>query len=249
MPNFENNIRDLIIDYLSSNLSTSTKEYVDQWIKESEKNKNTFEEIKSIWNKKAGKGLNRKLSWNKLLRRMKQREPKPILVKPNFTKYAAIIMLLIGIVGYLFVPNTTTFATITTDKNYFTDTLQNGTVVYLYPSSELIQMKSNKTNDEYLLKGEAFFVIPIKTDKDIYIFMGDAKVKVAGTSFRANSCINNIDVSITVESGNVELTNKNKPKEPLQINAGEQGYYSCNNQNIWKHKNSNNIYLIYQPEI
>lgn len=249
MPVPENKIRDLLIDYLSGSLNDEDNKLVLQWINNSIHNKKTFEELKSFWETATPQESNKKTSWNKLLRKMKEQENKPILIKPNFTKIAAAIMLIVGVISYLAVPNSPEYSSITTDKNFLTDTLQNGSILYLYPSSELIQIKNTKKDDEYILKGEAFFIIPENTDKDICICMGDAKVKVEGTSFRAKSCLNNSDISITVESGNVELINKNKPKEPFQINAGEQGYFSCNNQNIWKHKNNDNIYLIYQPEI
>lgn len=249
MPDKEKQIHGLLIDYLTDSLNKDDILIVKQWINSSAKNNATFEELKHIWQDKSYSSIDKKKSWNRLLQRMKKREPKPVLIKPNFTKIAATIMLLIGMLGYLFIPNSPEYSSITTDKNFLTDTLENGSVLYLYPSSELTQIKNSETYDEYVLKGEAFFVIPEKTDKAISIVMGEAKVQVTGTSFRAKSCEHNTDISITVESGKVELINKNKPKEPMQINAGEQGYFSCNNQQIWKHKNNDNIYLIYQPEI
>ena len=52
-----------------------------------------------------------------------------------------------------------------------------------------------------------------------------------------------------VEEGTVELLENASPDKKLLVEAGEEGFYSMANNQLWKQTKSSNIYLIYQPQI
>ncbi len=243
-------IHNLIIDYLSGGLNDADEAILFQWITKSEQNKIEFEQTKGIWNNDESFIKPAKLNWEQLSTIINDRDKKHYKFEKQWIAIAATMILLVA-TGWFLNSLTKSNDTLQTSTNsYITDTLENGCVVYLYPSSELISTSNylSQNKQEYDLEGEAFFVIPKDTDKEVIITVGDAQIKVEGTSFRVSSCNNGNSISVMVESGLVKLTKKSDPMHQLMINAGEQGYYSCSNHKMWKQEKSESIYLIYQPE-
>ncbi len=243
-------IHNIIIDHLSSTLNEKDEAFLYQWISESDDNKKVFEQSKEIWNTKEIINELDGANWDKFSAVLKRREKKHYRFEKQWLAIAATMLILVAAGWFLHSLSVANNTLQTSSNDYITDTLENGCVVYLYPSSELTPKNQyfSQNKQEYSLKGEAFFVVPKTTENDVVITIGDAQIRVKGTSFRVSSCDKKKAISVMVESGRVELTKKSDPLNQLMIQAGEQGYYSCTNHEMWKQEKSESIYLIYQPE-
>lgn len=243
------NIYDNIIDYLSNSLSKDDKESVEQWIKESKDNEFTFNSIKSIWegNYETENIVDDK--WKDFDTQLKVRKP---LKQKYIYVVAAVLLLMLSFTWVVQSYKNDVSVMQTNNDSFLSDTLANGWVVYLYPNSVLSTYKSFKDYKEtlgYRFSGEGFFVVPEHEGADIVINVGGANIQVGGAAFRINSCSENNDFSVLVESGKLDLESVKMPENKLLINAGEQGYYSCSQKTIWKNTKNEDIYLIYQPEV
>lgn len=243
------NIYDLIIEYLSDSLSEDNKESVEQWIKESDENKNTFNAIKIIWESDNENLKSEYANWDAFKQNLRLRKQTVLSLPLSRIAIAAVIIVLIGMGWFNRTQNEELPVLQTNNKCFLTDTLKNGWIVYLYPNSELSSHLNQKNIEEYKFSGEGFFIVPENSGQEVSIRIGDANIQVNGTSFRVNSCKQDNNFSVLVEAGHLELNSNKQSSMPLLINAGEQGYYSCTNKTIWKDQKEEEIYLIYQPNI
>lgn len=245
-----NNItHNTIIDYLSHQLTYDDQIKFEKWLDESDENVAIVQTIKKSWNvSKAKPSEKRKQAWNKLTNSIEERQQG--FIKRNYFSIAVAASLLILITSGWFLKNTTTkmVSIVTNEDTFRRDTLENGCIVYLYPSSSIeVQPKLSFTNkQEIKLNGEAFFIVPPNMGNNVSINVGGASIKVTGTSFRVKGNSDK-EVSVLVESGEVILKSKTKTKNKLIVAAGEEGYFFNKNNELWKKPKTENIYLIYQP--
>lgn len=246
----ENIIYDRIIDHLSNNLPHDQKLIFEKLLESSPEYQKKYNEVKAIWegtveNKYTG---NQSKAFEQLNKNLSERE-SGFIKRHIFTISVAASLIILIASGWFLNHSTVEMVSYTTNEDTFIkDTLKDGSIVYLYPSSKL-EMKDEKNtsyNKEMKLEGEAFFVVPSSENKEIIITVGDAAIKVNSTSFRINAEKNG-EISVMVESGTVELSSEKINKKKLLVKAGEQGYYSKTNNQIWKQEKRDNIYLIYQP--
>lgn len=249
MTNSKNATYDKIVDFLSSEKSIAENEIFMQWIQQSEDRLQAYQQIKKFWQTDqtlSQAELDKK--WGRFQRALDERNLS------NFKKHlfqisvAASLLILIA-AGWFLNKSTEKMVTLSTNENTFRkDTLEDGSIIYLYPSSALrINKKTKfKLNKEMNLIGDAFFVVAETDGNEMVINVGEASIKVKGTSFRVNALPNG-EISVMVESGAVEFSSVKTEGNPLIVQAGEQGYYSPERQQIWKQGKTDNIYLIYQP--
>jgi ferric-dicitrate binding protein FerR (iron transport regulator) len=154
MTNFNNIDYDQIIDYLGENLDTGQKKAFEQWLNESELNQQLFEKIKVHWmNQIPGDTISGSMQWERLLYTIKNRQ------KPNFRKMAiaisvaASILILVSLSWFINISRNNMVSFSTKADSFRKDTLDDGSIVYLYPSSS-IEMEQKKM--KITLKGEAY---------------------------------------------------------------------------------------------
>ncbi len=245
-----NKIYDTIINYLSHQLSVDEIVVFEKWLNNSEKNKKLFEKVSKYWNSNnITVAENKDIVWEKLSKAIAERNSSFIYRNSFSIAVAASIILLIAS-GWFLKTTTDKMVNIVTNEHSFKcDTLNNGSIVYLYPSSS-INVEQSSLNNEMIIKltGEAFFIVPPNKGNKVKICVGGASIKVTGTSFRVCGN-NNQEVSVVVESGQVILKDKNRKNKQLIVQAGEQGYYINSDTELRKKQKTENIYLIYQPDI
>lgn len=140
-----------------------------------------------------------------------------------FNIAASILMILGFSLALIYVTktdNNTEFASIT-DKNIYTDnfientnttnsiqqiTLQDGSIVNLYPQSKIRYPKpfSEKKREIYL-RGQAFFKITKNPSKSFWVYTEKISTQVLGTSFMVKAFENMKDVSVEVKTGKVSV--------------------------------------------
>ncbi|MBI9066689.1 MAG: FecR domain-containing protein [Salinivirgaceae bacterium] len=244
----ENILYDNIIDYLSGIASEDEKIHFEKCLSESSDNAELFQKVKCFWDDTTTAQIGDvNNAWSSIKNAIKER--KRGLVRRHLFQISVAATLLLLIASGWFIKNSAIemVSFVTNEDTFRKDTLKDGSIVYLYPSSKL-EMKNNKSlayNKEMNLEGEAFFVVPSSPDKEIIINVGDVAIKVKGTSFRVSTNKNG-EISVAVESGSVELSTNKTGKKKLLVEAGEEGYYSSRCEQIWKQSKKENIYLIYQ---
>ncbi len=244
-------IHDTIIDYLSNRLSNNEIADFEKWLHGSDENRELFEKVSKFWNNNNIKITEQKnRAWENFSIAIKERK-RGFLIRNSFSIAVAASLILLIASGWFLKTTTSKMVSIVTNENTFIcDTLDNGSIVYLYPSSSIKVEKQSAFSNEMIIKlnGEAFFIVPPNLGNKVKICVGGASIKVTGTSFRV--CGNNTqEVSVIVESGQVILKDKNKKNKQLVVQAGEQGYFLNSDTKLWKKQKTENIYLIYQPDI
>jgi len=242
-------IHNTIIDYLSGELTHDDTLMFEKWLNESPDNQAVFNTIKTQWDNEALPNKRKQdKAWERLSNSIQER--KKSFIRRNAFPIAAAASILLLIASGWFLKNTAqNMVSITTNENTFRrDTLANGSIVFLYPSSsiEVVKISPFSNKEKITLKGEAFFIVPSNTGKNFNINVGNALINVKGTTFRVNGSCNK-DVSVMVESGEVILTSINKNKNELIVQAGEKGFFTNANNDLRKQPKTENIYLIYQP--
>lgn len=103
--------------------------------------------------------------------------------------------------------------------------LADGTRIWLSPSS-VLKYPAEFTGNvrEVNLSGEAFFEVAHDTQHPFIIYSGNIETKVLGTSFNIQAYDNQEDISITVVTGKVNVTDKKKV-ENINLVANERAVF------------------------
>jgi len=245
---------DLFAKYFARETNVQESTDLDNWVNESAENKKSFDQMYFLWMQSAKKEIEQKvnsnLAWEKLQNRIHAPEQKMKIVPQeqsiylrtakNLLKVAAV--LFIGyIIGY-FVDNYTSDPQYLSQKTTI-DTvniiLADQTSVKLNKNSKLTYPNEFKKDKRLVkLKGEAFFKVTHDETKPFVVETKIARIKVLGTSFniKADDSINK--VSVTVQSGKVELSGINNESEKLILTKGETGIIDNETGNIYKEQNT-----------
>lgn len=101
-------------------------------------------------------------------------------------------------------------------------TLADGSIVTLNGKSKLVYERSFTGNTRQVkLTGEAFFTIAKNPAKPFIISVGNAEVKVLGTSFNVNA--SNKHVEVLVETGKVQFSLAKEPNNKIILEKGDFG--------------------------
>ncbi len=218
---------DILIDYLSGQISASDKIKVEEWINSSEENKNLFQSVKSIWDvpaqnfpqpdteaalQKVWAQIN---SGNKS--KIYKLETKPTvnyifqtITQSSFIRVAASILIIISAVYFvstLFYKSETALVQIKSEVLQ-TIKLSDGTIVTLDKGSSFSYQENfeNSGKREVSLNGEAFFEVVKNVDVPFIINANNGKIKVLGTKFNVRAWENSGDVTVAVSEGKVALS-------------------------------------------
>ena len=231
MNDIENFDRDILIKYLNNEVNSREKLEVENWLKQSEKNREELEQSRQMLSKVdayfKAKNFDSNTAWNNVHSKItlpqltvikrKQFRKEAII---SVYKYAAIIVVavLLGTIGfYIGFKNQKSeiySEVISADKQVVNEyVLPDGSKVALNSNSQLLFPKHFKNNvREVTVHGEAFFDVKPNPEKPFIIHAGNAQVKVVGTSFNVCAYPNTETVEVVVRTGKVEVTNVNKEK-------------------------------------
>ncbi|WP_109831493.1 FecR family protein [Reichenbachiella versicolor] len=180
-------------------------------------------------------------AWEKQKRRIVRESWRSKLVKVGV---AAVLVFGVTL-AFLTIRNEVTNSWVTVSADQLDDKkyeLPDGSIVYIYPGSTLKYQEDFAQNRNLELNGEAFFDVSRDESHPFVIGLGDAQVKVLGTSFNVAS--SNKVHSVQVKSGKVayELEG-NKPvlltkNMNLKVEAGKISMVERSEPNIlsWYNK-------------
>lgn len=246
MENIENSKYELLAKFLAGETSEQENLELKTWLQVSEENQKVFDESKAAFDKTASyyrqSRFNAHSAWKNVQAQTGPIQSKIVPLKKNrkevvaqFYKYAAVIVvaLLLGTVGYYIgfknrVP--AVYNEIISANNQVLQefVLPDGSMVALNANSKLTFPK--KFNDDFRevsIEGEAFFDVKPNAEKPFVINAGNAQVKVLGTSFTVNAYPENDAIEVIVETGKVQVVNKNPETQEnlgkIFLSPGEKG--------------------------
>ncbi|HEY8929657.1 MAG TPA: FecR domain-containing protein [Mucilaginibacter sp.] len=212
---------DQLIRYVLGEASESEIKEVTAWINASEANARQYEQTRFIL--KASEQLaqvsplTETEAWDKFKeKRTAAQDAIPVrsIGRPNnWLHIAATAFLIIGAswAGYYFFNQRSKapeFVTIRANDKVLTDTLPDGSVVYLNKRSNIIYASNFKQHREIKLVGEAFFDVVHNSSAPFTVHAGNVTARDIGTSFNVNSTAKRIEV--IVEKGIVEVSSKSQ---------------------------------------
>jgi transmembrane sensor len=243
----------LIIKYLSNRYDAVEKEAVNAWINTSEKNRKDYEDIKKIWEAAEAAPDTIQPDFDKAWKNIKAqtgiREPNErrltIGNHMNLLRVAAALIILIG-TGiilkkvYFEKPVMNIEASLNNSKKKIQ--LADGTTIFLNRNSKLtFPKKFNHNAREVFLEGEAFFKVARDTSHPFIVHASVTVVRVLGTSFNIKAT-DSVHIFVSVLTGKVAFTAKNKPSESIHLEKGDQGSYETTTQHMNKtHYNDENF--------
>jgi transmembrane sensor len=188
-------------------------------------------------------------AWAKLKQRMDAGEEAPVVpmvAKPRRFAIAwaaaAALLLLIGL-GIFFkyfkggdIP-VNEFATATQNAT-LTDTLPDGSTIFLNKNSNLNYAENSKGERIVKLKGEAFFEVKHNAKKPFVIVANSVFIKDIGTGFNVKTDDAANTVTVVVESGMVDFYTKDQ--KGITLKAGQTGVYNGTTKAFSKVENEAN---------
>lgn len=233
-----NDIDDLIGKYLAGEAGAEEIAFVESWAKADERNQHYLDQLKTIFQKAATvKGyqtFDTDAAWNKLKHSMKQPgqgNVVPLRSRSSMTVYwrvaaSALILIGVGWFAYTFLtPSTTQPVEVATDRSTASDTLPDGSDVFLNRETKLTYAYDKKKKTHTVkLKGEAYFNIHHEDDKTFLVQIADVYIRDIGTAFNVKAYPDSEIVEVVVEEGEVMFfTDKDSG---VYLRANGKGVYN-----------------------
>jgi ferric-dicitrate binding protein FerR (iron transport regulator) len=251
--NLKNTTLDKLLLYLEGSLSQEEQEQIEQLLESNEEYQRVFTVLRENYTSEPAKERTPTMdaSWNTIMDRIEPHHKwylSPAVI--SFSAAAAIVIAFFS--GWFINQFAVSERTIMANEHQFiADTLENGGIVYLYPSSTMNTKSSKRFKDGQLvqLEGNAFFNLPNSEEMQLVLESGGSKIRLKGSSFRINTSDSGQEVSIQVEDGLCEITVDGRESEKMLVNAGEKAYFNTKDFTLRKEKPEDDIYLIYQPQL
>jgi transmembrane sensor len=218
LDNRKDHIDDLIGKYLSGEAVPNESRFVENWIAESEHNRKYFNQLKTIFSRAATitetQHFDTDAAWNRVKTKLhRQNGAKTVELKPEknyfglYLKIAASIIIVLGI-GFFtyrsFDSATTDTIEVIAEKKTQADTLPDGSGVFLNKETRLAYEFDKKKNTHTVkLKGEAYFNVHHKDEKEFIVLADDVFIRDIGTSFNVKAYPGSNTVEVVVEEGEV----------------------------------------------
>ena len=236
---------DDILDLITGNLNSEGKKVVLTKIKEEPETKIFFRKAKIVWalmssTRKAPDDLIDK-SFCELQTRISLK-PRTLKINP-FLKYAAILILFIGVSSALFFlgkqstpghSNTIRYTSIVADYGQISKViLPDGSTVWLNSGTKLTYNSDfSFTNRDLALSGQAFLKVQKNENIPLIVSSGDLKVKVHGTKFDVCAYPDEDKINVILESGCVELLHAKNKDFSYKLKPGEVAEYDHKSENV-----------------
>lgn len=222
-----NKIEMLLLKRLSGDSTPKENVMIDCWIGADGKNGERFSELKKLyddaeWTKNDG-SFNPDRSWERIGKRIQR--SKSFKLRPLLRLAASVALLIaVGLSGLFLLRNEEAGLS---DQIFSTDigeqsriVLADGTQVFLNVESELhYPEKFSDGVREVTLEGEAYFDVAHDSENPFIVHIGNASIKVLGTSFIASSYHNDQMISTTLIRGSVVVI---RGQQVVQLSPNEK---------------------------
>jgi ferric-dicitrate binding protein FerR (iron transport regulator) len=222
-------IRQLAVKFLNGTASEEEKEILHKWYDSLNPDVPATETVFTRDPESANAMKERMLSNLKAMQKPVRKTPDFTLIK-RFVSWSTAIAALV-IAGFIFWTNNhkpvqTNITTVQAPLGKTIKvTLPDGSSTWLNAGSTLTYPKTfaGKTREVVLKEGQAFFDVVHMTDKPFVVHAKTLNVTVLGTSFDVKAYHNDPDIKVTVKTGKVGVTMRDKPDRPaLMLLPAEQ---------------------------
>jgi transmembrane sensor len=248
---------ELVTKYLLQEATPDEAEQVETWIAESDANRKQFEHFQLLWDESrklaAVSTADENLAWLKFKNKLSEpRGETRVITMPRrfgWLKIAAAVAVIITstvLLRTLFLNNNTgKVLLVQTQKNVFTDTLPDGSMITLNKNSSIeYNSKFTKGGERSVkLRGEAFFTVTPDKKKPFIISVNDIEVKVVGTSFNIKTI--NGQTEVIVKTGIVEVTRNNKT---ITLTSEQKVITQKNDTALAKQTTADKLFNYYQSK-
>lgn len=229
--NLDERISDLIIRYLTDDISPDELKELYLWINESVENKEIFNDLKNSWlltgqvNESENFDSNRSLkALDAKIRKTSERNFRTAVFLP-LRKYAAIGLLCMiagGILAWLIKPSLHSYNQIATVVSAPLGAkgnviLPDGTKVWLNAGSKIeYEPDFGKDTRTIQLTGEAYFDVTKNKKKPFFVKTAHMVVKAVGTRFNVKAYPEEKTITATLEEGSIEVETPMNGSSKLQ---------------------------------
>ncbi|MEI6750548.1 MAG: FecR domain-containing protein [Bacteroidota bacterium] len=258
--------RKLFVRFLTGNTSENENNVITE--KPRKRKGKVYSQIQSVWQKAAPKTLPLErfdvdAAWRTLNARIERADNlshslhmgKTRRMNTAFSvviKIAAILLIALGL--FQLARPTQKLNTVSSLASIAAPvTLSDGSVIHLnrYSSVKFPEI-FGKTNRDIYFWGEAFFDIAADKTKPFVIEVGEARVKVVGTSFNVKANPESDRIEVVVNSGKVlfyTVSGNSTEDTSVFLEPGEKGVYLKATHTISKFRNSNANFLSWKTGI
>lgn len=220
----------LIAKYLDGSTSVQENNDLELWIEESEDNKQTFEELKTLWLKSRNVQLNETVkfdkaaAWNKIKPSENLQAHRSLWSNWMPRIAATLIILLLAFVAYLyFQENPLPQEFVATEDNKEL-TLPDGSILSLQVGASVKYFEDFAEFRTLEFSGLGYFVVVPSKDSPFIIHTSDLEVEVVGTEFYINT--NQDDYGVGVSSGIVSVKDK-KGSQKFELKKDQMVAYDA----------------------
>jgi transmembrane sensor len=225
----ENHIESIITRKISSELSVEDQQALDNWLAESDENRQYFQDLQKIYTQTPENQtlvippINIDQEWQRFKSSV-QPEVHSGSYQTNWLRIAASVVV-IAVLGYLiwfnaFQPTNITVLAAHSGEQI---TLPDNSVVTLNKGASITYPKIfSETSRQIKMQGEAFFEVTRNEIKPFIVELGLSNVEVLGTSFNINADEHNDEIDVVVNTGKVRFGTVDG-NESVILTAGEKG--------------------------
>lgn len=225
-------IDDLIGKYLSGEASAVERTEVEDWIVQSDSNRNQFDHFKLIFERaklvKETQPYDTDKAWLNVKSKMSRPKGKTVQLTSYWgvVRIAAMLMVAAGLsyIAYKWSSVPDEVITIATQSRIVRDTLPDGSLAVLNKNSTIQYAYNSSNNQRKLqLEGEAFFEVKDKENQSFIIESGEVIIEDIGTTFNVSAFPDSPTIEVYVETGEVAFYTLKDAG--LNLVAGETGVY------------------------
>lgn len=246
-----NDIDELIIDYLTFNLTDEGAEVLRDWLARSEVNRIYFRKTEGLWygvHTFGNEPFNKQIAYKRYLSRIKEDEKEEVAMgnkKKNFplsTKkwiwIASIAALFLGVFYGV------KFWEWGTGKNdYFAVSVPLGaksqivlpdkTTVWLNAGTSLEYNYDNKEKKRRVkIRGEGYFEVAKDKEVPFVVETGCIDIQVLGTKFNVTSYDNDNLINIALLEGAISLHREDEQSSPITVSPNEMAIYDKSRKDL-----------------
>jgi len=231
----------LLVRYLNGELDEMEETTLNQWLQESDENRQLFMEIKKTWETISAfekmKTINEKQAFHKISHRLFDDNRQKIL--RTLRKIAAVLFLPLLIVSawyYLTEQNksrllSSVYQTIHTPAGMRSSlVLADGTKVWLNSGSSIRYPVYPGSSRKADIEGEVFFEVKKDESRPFIVSAGDVKIEVTGTSFNCKAYPDDQTISTVLVEGSVKIGHGGT--NDIRMQPGELVEYSKADRNL-----------------
>lgn len=244
---------ELLTRYFAGESTDAEKRRIDAWLDASADNRKEFDQLQAVWEKLGKTSSDRRIDldkeWDYFNRKISRRQSPPRRVFQRYLRVAVVLLLMISAVWYLLY-----FRGVETIRTGLAETLTislpDDSKVTLNSLSTL-QYKRQFNRDERRVKlqGEAFFEVAENARIPFIVEVGDAEVKVLGTSFNVRAYRKQDRVEVTVEEGKVSVYGKRDMDTKVIATGGEKAEFDKLERTVQKSTNENINYAAWKTRV